>query len=149
MISFHSLWDFWRGNPVSVSCWIIKLSKWVRFFLLKKSVFWGTLMVWWSREVPSVFSLCCTRRLTACVLITDLWNLIGSYDISWGPMLQHSKASVTIVADFSPEFNPPFHWRSKYQTKKMTDHINNLVPFEFPKRSNRSARSFTSTLICT
>ena len=28
------------------------------------------------------------------------------------------KASVTIVADFSPEFNPPFRWRSKHQTKK-------------------------------
>ena len=28
------------------------------------------------------------------------------------------KASVTIVADFGPEFNPPFRWRSKHQTKK-------------------------------
>ena len=28
------------------------------------------------------------------------------------------KASVTIMADFSPEFNPPFRWRSKHQTKK-------------------------------
>ena len=27
------------------------------------------------------------------------------------------KASVTIIADFSPEFNPPFRWRSKHQTK--------------------------------
>ena len=27
------------------------------------------------------------------------------------------KASVTIRADFSPEFNPPVRWRSKHQTK--------------------------------
>ena len=27
------------------------------------------------------------------------------------------KASVTIFADFGPEFNPPFRWRSKHQTK--------------------------------
>ena len=27
------------------------------------------------------------------------------------------KASVTILADFGPEFNPPFRWRSKHQTK--------------------------------
>ena len=27
------------------------------------------------------------------------------------------KASVTIMADFSPEFNPQFRWRSKHQTK--------------------------------
>ena len=29
----------------------------------------------------------------------------------------HSKASVTIMADFSPEFNPPVRWRSKRKTK--------------------------------
>ena len=29
----------------------------------------------------------------------------------------HLKASVTIMADFSPEFNPPVRWRSKHQTK--------------------------------
>ena len=28
------------------------------------------------------------------------------------------KAYVTIMTDFSPEFNPPFRWRSKHQTKK-------------------------------
>ena len=28
------------------------------------------------------------------------------------------KASVTILADFCPEFNPPFFWRCKHQTKK-------------------------------
>ena len=28
-----------------------------------------------------------------------------------------SKASVTILAHFCPEFNPPFCWRSKHQTK--------------------------------
>ena len=27
------------------------------------------------------------------------------------------QASVTILADFGPEFNPPFRWRSKNQTK--------------------------------
>ena len=27
------------------------------------------------------------------------------------------KASVTIMADFSPEFDPPVRWRSKHQTK--------------------------------
>ena len=25
------------------------------------------------------------------------------------------KASVTILADFCPEFNPPFRWRSKHK----------------------------------
>ena len=29
----------------------------------------------------------------------------------------HSNAYVTIMADFSPEFNPPFRWRSKHQPK--------------------------------
>ena len=29
----------------------------------------------------------------------------------------HNKASVTIMADFSPEFDPPVRWRSKHQTK--------------------------------
>ena len=28
-----------------------------------------------------------------------------------------SKGSVTIVADFSPEFNLQFRWRSEHQTK--------------------------------
>ena len=28
-----------------------------------------------------------------------------------------TKASVTIMADFSPEFDPPVRWRSKHQTK--------------------------------
>ena len=55
------------------------------------------------------------------------------------------KASVTILADFGPEFNPPFRWRSKYQTK-ITKHIINLVYSEFPNRSCRSVRSFISTL---
>ena len=27
------------------------------------------------------------------------------------------KASLTILADFCPEFSPPFRWRSKHQTK--------------------------------
>ena len=27
------------------------------------------------------------------------------------------EASVTIMADFSPEFDPPARWRSKHQTK--------------------------------
>ena len=58
-----------------------------------------------------------------------------------------NKASVTIVAGFCPEFHPPFLWRSKHQTK-MTVHINNLVPSEFPNRSSRSVRSLISTLIC-
>ena len=56
-------------------------------------------------------------------------------------------AYVTIVAGFCPEFHPPFLWRSKHQTK-MTVYINNLVPSEFPNRSNRSVRSLISTLIC-
>ena len=65
--------------------------------------------------------------------------------ISW---FQYIKASVTILADFCPEFNPPFCWRCKHQTK-ITVHINNLVSSEFPNRSNRSTRSFISTLNCT
>ena len=28
-----------------------------------------------------------------------------------------AEASVTILADFCPEFNPQFRWRSKHQTK--------------------------------
>ena len=28
-----------------------------------------------------------------------------------------AKASVTILADFGPEFNPPFRWRSKHPDK--------------------------------
>ena len=32
-----------------------------------------------------------------------------------------SKASVTIVADFSPGFNPPFFWRSKHQKNQSTE----------------------------
>ena len=62
--------------------------------------------------------------------------------------LQNMQASVTIMADFCPEFNPPVRWRWKHQTK-IAMHINNLVSSEFPNRSNRSARSFTSTLNCT
>ena len=57
------------------------------------------------------------------------------------------KASVTIVAGFCREFHPPFLWGSKHQTK-MTVHINNLVPSEFPNRSSRSVGSLISTLIC-
>ena len=30
---------------------------------------------------------------------------------------EYIQASVTILADFCPEFNPPFRWRSKHQTK--------------------------------
>ena len=30
---------------------------------------------------------------------------------------RYFKASVTIMADFSPEFNPPVRWRSKHKTK--------------------------------
>ena len=58
------------------------------------------------------------------------------------------KASVTILADFGPEFNPPFRWRSKHQTK-ITVRIINLVYSEFPNRSCWSVRSFISTLNCT
>ena len=58
------------------------------------------------------------------------------------------EASVTILADFGPEFNPPFHWRSKHQTK-ITVHIIKVVYSEFPNRSCRSVRSFISTLNCT
>ena len=32
-------------------------------------------------------------------------------------ILTKSKASVTIMADFSPEFNPQVRWRSKHRTK--------------------------------
>ena len=57
-------------------------------------------------------------------------------------------ASVTIMADFCPQFNPPFRWRCKHQTK-IAVHINNLVSSEFLNRFNRNARSFISTLNCT
>ena len=73
-------------------------------------------------------------------------NTIKDYLYSGGPRAPppfHTQASVTIMADFSPEFNPPFRWRCKHQTK-----INNLVSSEFPNRSNRSARSYISTFNC-
>ena len=63
----------------------------------------------------------------------------------WSPLQIPDWASVTIMADFSPEFNPPFRWRCKHQTK-IAVRINNLVSSEFPNRSNRSARSFINTL---
>ena len=31
--------------------------------------------------------------------------------------LRTKQASVTILADFGPEFNPPFPWRSKHQSE--------------------------------
>ena len=34
-----------------------------------------------------------------------------------GDLSRWFKASVTILADFGPKFNPPFRWRSKHQTK--------------------------------
>ena len=44
-----------------------------------------------------------------CERITEL-DLITDFDLI-------TKASVTIMADFSPEFDPPVRWRSKHQTK--------------------------------
>ena len=38
-------------------------------------------------------------------------------NIASNSFLDGMKASVTIMADFSPEFNPPVRWRSKHQTK--------------------------------
>ena len=32
----------------------------------------------------------------------------------------NTEASVRILADFGPEFNPPFCWRSKIQTKNQS-----------------------------
>ena len=43
-------------------------------------------------------------------------DLTQSYD-NPPPPDTNSKASVTIVADFSPEINPPFRRRYKYQIK--------------------------------
>ena len=39
------------------------------------------------------------------------------FSISVECFLNTGKASVTIFADFGPEFNPQFRWRSKHQTK--------------------------------
>ena len=70
------------------------------------------------------------------------------FSISVECFLNTGKASVTIFADFGPEFNSPFRWRSKHQTK-ITVHIIYLVYSEFSNRSCRSVRSFISTLNCT
>ena len=79
------------------------------------------------------------------ILIPQIFDVIVNVNVR----NKRNKASVTILAGFSQEFDPPFLWCSKHQTKKMIMYINNLVPSEFPNRSSRSARSFTSTLICT
>ena len=52
---------------------------------------------------------------------TDKVITIGLPHLRWrGPNKAGTKvkeASVTILADFGPEFNSPFRWRSKHQTK--------------------------------
>ena len=91
-----------------------------------------------STEIQNTLKHCTVNQL---LFIMHQFSPISS-------VLRVKKASVTIMADFCPEFNPPFRWRCKHQTK-IAMHINNLVSSEFPNRSNRSARSFTSTLNCT
>ena len=56
------------------------------------------------------------------VLLPDFWvsNFPQYFCFALQDKLGHVgvyKASVTILADFGPEFNPPFRWRSKNQTK--------------------------------
>ena len=49
---------------------------------------------------------------------TSISNLIFLTRLYWMLKLNRTvKASVTIMADFSPEFDPPVRWRSKHQTK--------------------------------
>ena len=41
----------------------------------------------------------------------------GKTDFEEKALVSTAKASVTIMADFSPEFDPPVRWRSKHKTK--------------------------------
>ena len=50
------------------------------------------------------------------IKLKEMLNL-SNYILATYLLDMKSKASVTIMADFSPEFNPPFRWRSKHQTK--------------------------------
>ena len=62
--------------------------------------------------------------------------------------VQKLKASVTILAGLARSLT--LHFSGAVNTRqKMIVYINNLLPSEFPNRSSRSARSSTSTLICT
>ena len=58
------------------------------------------------------------------ILLDKLYHTGVNFKV-WSPvkgmykgLSSRVKASVTILADFGPEFNPPFRWRSKNQTKK-------------------------------
>ena len=87
----------------------------------------------YNRPVAENYSVLC--RVLHCVDICQIVKCI----ILWFPFIyntKHSmatwsnnpkssiltcrryKASVTILADFCPEFNPPFHWHSKTPDKK-------------------------------
>ena len=71
-------------------------------------------------DVPAMSSDAENRR-SACfdwhrILRTGIKYEIFLH-ISLSGLALFFKASVTILADFGPEFNPPFPWRSKHQTK--------------------------------
>ena len=83
-----------------------------------------------------------------CSSLDCLWTWIGLNSVPIVCLWKYESASVTILADFSPEFKPPFRWRIN-TIQKNTVHINNLVLFEFTNRSSGSARSFPITLIRT
>ena len=61
----------------------------------------------------TIYRLCFTiyHFLSTC---TFIYFIIMFYTFYYP---KFNKASVTIRADFSPEFNPPIRWRSKHQTK--------------------------------
>ena len=82
---------------------------WSLFTILSSPNFYTSAV--WSHpktERPFLNSLCMEYSYTRH-LRTD--------KIHKRTLIFNYKASVTIMADFSPEFNPPVRWRSKHQTK--------------------------------
>ena len=82
--------------------------------------------------IYNIYYLCCL-----CIDFYDLSAWCGCWFVVYIRRFIY-KGSVTIMADFCPEFNPPCRWRCNHQTK-IAVNINNLVSSESQHRSNRSA----------
>ena len=65
------------------------------------------------------YQVCYSRYKGCCSVLGLHYPLPKKSEIleNYDTYLLVSEGSVTIVADFSPEFSPPFRWRSKHQTK--------------------------------
>ena len=57
--------------------------------------------------------------MTSCVTLSKLIFIVSSTNQIYHLAVYRfgNKGCVTIVADFSPEFNLQFRWRSEHQTK--------------------------------